>query len=341
MSPPHRLRTSTSALLILAVAVLGQGCSSSPADAGGGDDGGADVIVHKGVEAGPGDDSGGGSGSSGGSGTGSGSEAGTGDGGPLMYDGTSGKPCMANSDCQPPNGPGLNVCSTSVTAAPVYPTPICRNLMTCDPGTDGKIHYCDGPDDPSSPGVCYAVDNPPQSGRGVCYPQCLIPTDGSAIAETACQGKNTCGFYGTRVDPASGKTIAIGVCYGGCTTDADCPANSKCQTNASSCRQTVSAPTKNLGDPCTSADEQSRACVCLSGPSGSGFCTVACITGSTSYGCPAGYVCDATVSPSVAGAQNDPGLAGNCYATCTGDGGTCPGTTVCTRGPAGFDCVPQ
>jgi hypothetical protein len=290
------------------------------------DDGGADGPVHHHPEAG-GDDSG------------TSGDAG-GDGATSSYDGTSGKRCQSNADCKGPSGPGVNVCSTSLNI-PAFPTPVCVSPVVCNPGTDGQVHYCDGPDDPSSPGVCYAVDRPPEANRGVCFPQCLIPTDGSSVPASACQGKNTCNYYGTRVDPASHGTVAVGFCYGGCTADADCPANTKCQMNTEECRTTVTPPTKAVGAACTTTDAASDVCACDYGPSGNGYCIQACIVGSTTAGCPAGYVCDTGVPASVSGAQADPGLGGNCLATCSVDGGACPGGAVCTMGAAGIDCVPQ
>jgi hypothetical protein len=44
----------------------------------------------------------------------------------------------------------------------------------CNPGTDNLPHFCDGPDDPSSPGYCL-----PNGTSGVCVPKCLAPADGS------------------------------------------------------------------------------------------------------------------------------------------------------------------
>jgi hypothetical protein len=69
------------------------------------------------------------------------------------YDGTTGKPCTTDADCASPGGPGLARCSSSVFAPDAYyPTAVCI-LPSCSPVSDTSVHYCDGPDDPTSPGM--------------------------------------------------------------------------------------------------------------------------------------------------------------------------------------------
>ena len=131
--------------------------------------------------------SGSGSSGSGSSGSGSGSSSG---GGPTNpYDGTTGKACATDADCHSANGPGTNRCTNDGVFAegPVYPTPICLTAATCNPGTDGNLHYCDGPDDPSSPGVCLSTGT---AGDGLCLPQCTFAPGGGFPA--GCVGKDIC-----------------------------------------------------------------------------------------------------------------------------------------------------
>ena len=51
-------------------------------------------------------------------------DAGTPAGGSL-YDGTVGQVCTSDADCQPPGGPGINVCSSSLQEGVLFPTPVC------------------------------------------------------------------------------------------------------------------------------------------------------------------------------------------------------------------------
>src|SRR5580693_9217522 len=83
------------------------------------------------------------------------------------YDGSTGLACKTDSDCASAGGPGIARCSNSVFGPDeYYPTAVCI-LPTCSPVSDSTVHYCDGPDELGSPGVCI------QSGAtGVCYPSC-------------------------------------------------------------------------------------------------------------------------------------------------------------------------
>jgi hypothetical protein len=246
-----------------------------------------------------------------------------------QYDGTTGNPCTSDLDCQPAGGPGLTVCSSSLQN-PVFPTPVCV-LTSCDPGTDNLIHYCDGPDDPSSPGVCLAV-----SGGGICVPQCAFLSDGSAAQ--GCHGNDACSFYGAGLDTTTNQLVGIGYCWGACTADSQCPTGSSCQVNQGVCLTTVSPPTKTVGQACTAADNSvGGACSCITNPSNTstsapGVCTQTCLVNTTTDACPSGYVCqtfepntltDPTTNQSVTGfTTQNTGLLGLCVATCTaGDAG--------------------
>jgi hypothetical protein len=198
-------------------------------------------------------------------------------------------------------------------------------LPSCDPGTDGNVHGCDGPDTLDAPGICYDLGG----GQGVCLPTCSFPADGSAPA--GCTGKDVCNFYGEGAD-ASGKAVGFGYCFGGCVADSDCPSGSGCEKSTGLCVTAPTQPALALGDACN-ASAQNPGCNCFGNPAtGAGYCTQFCITGSQGAGCPAGYVCDSTEPPAaspgadagLAGfATQTPGLAGSCLARCSA-GGTSP-----------------
>jgi len=281
--------------------------------------------------------------------------------------GPTGERCDASSDCA--DGGTGPVCSNSFTQnvtgvpAQIFPAPVCILPLpdggggNCDPAPldsdpDGlKVHYCDGPDDPSSPGVCVPF-NPadPVPGMGACYPKCTFGTDGSAA--TGCAGGNTCAFLNyVLVTPADGGTTAdgghvaqgVGYCQGTCLTDADCAAlgdggaGYSCQKDIGFCTQDPVVRTKALGEACTKDDSDAGACNCFAGPSGNGYCSTRCIVGVVGAdagdggdggggACPAGWVCD-TGQPAVATffglADSFPvagptvGMVGTCAPACT------------------------
>ena len=266
---------------------------------------------------------------------------------------------------------GIARCTNGLfQAGPLFPTPVCI-LTTCNPApTDGAnpdpngdyIHFCDGPDQSTSPGVCVPSQSNP--GTGICYPACLYADDGKAAA--GCTGKDACSPFAFGTD-SNGAPIGIGVCFGGCTQDSDCPASADggtthCDTLTALCQNTVTAPTKSVGDSCTKADSTSNACNCeYNTTSGNGYCSTACITGGAA--CPTGYSCDAfspkTLDFGDAGtkpgfAQQNPGLLGTCFATCTpSDAGSdaaddaggaasgCPASATCKDTTvAGPNCQP-
>ncbi len=291
--------------------------------------------------------------------------------GPSANDGTTGKPCQTNADCTGPSGAGVNRCSNDPAGVngsgnAIFPTPICFDPTPCLSPTDGNIHYCDGPDDPSSPGLCLGAD-PTDGTGGLCMPKCTFKADGSPAQ--GCQGKNACTLYIPLQDTMTGAlTGGIGYCYGGaCAQDSDCPASNKCQPNEGVCLAMVTLPVTPPGTACNPLSTNvTDACNCLSNPNSStdlGYCAQFCLVGSDM--CPAGTVCDAQEPATVTGVNDasmtgftmqNAGLAGYCVPTCSGgadggtadagggDGGTCGGyfNAACQADyAAGPDCQPM
>jgi hypothetical protein len=263
----------------------------------------------------------------------------------LVADGTTGKACTKDADCD--GGAGINKCSSdyqgTFTKVDVteFASPVCiippASGGNCDPGTDPtQIQFCDGdPNDPNSPGVCVAL-NPtaPMTGQGVCLPKCTFSTDGSAA--TGCPGHDACSFNTYVAIPdatadAGVDILGIGICQSACRTTADCAAlgtTYACEPDIGEC--TPNAPiarTKTLGQACTSTDTTNGACFCATGTGTSGFCTADCVIGANPSDCPSGWVCD-TGEPTIldfgAGAPTFPadtkqtsGALGICLPACT------------------------
>lgn len=99
----------------------------------------------------------------------------TSDSSPSPYDGTVGKACTSNADCLSPNGPEVVKCSNSVFAPEdYYPTAVCI-IDTCSPVSDmSSLHFCDGPDNASSPGICVAGFS-----GSICLPKCSYDQSGT------------------------------------------------------------------------------------------------------------------------------------------------------------------
>jgi hypothetical protein len=339
MSRNKHVALVTSVVLVGAVAIV-NGCTTTTivevaADAGGGESG--VIVVHKDAAA---------STSSSG-----GTDASDEDSSAVAYDGTTGKACTTDADCVStnPGAPGLVFCSlTMFKDGALFPTGVCiippATNGNCSTPSDGLIHYCDGPDEPSSPGLC----NPLSSGDtvGNCFPQCTFASD--ATAATGCVGKNACSALGVGADP-NNPTAAIGVgfCYGGCEVDSDCPSGNHCQSNTGFCLTTLTTQDPE-GEVCTA---QSDACNCVGSP---GFCGLTCVTAG-SVACPTGQVCDAFLPTSVVNGTTtltgwttqNPGMIGLCLPTCALDGGAgteagaCYTNSSCTAGTAvGPDCEP-
>jgi hypothetical protein len=342
MSWKKYLGVLTSAALVGAVA-MANGCSSSSNKAGPGDGGNDGAVVHK--------DSGSSSGSSSGA-TGDDS----GDDGGGSYDGTTGKACTTDADCHPAGGPGVNKCTAdglfgTSGGNDLYPTAVCLDIQNCDPGSDGNLHFCDGPDDPSSPGVCLSTG---AAGKGICLPQCNFKPDGSAV--TGCIGKDTCDVAGFEPDPNNANAaIGIGYCFGGCESNADCAAGQQCQTDSGLCLKTLTTDPA-VGTGCNQNATPAPTCNCLANTSsGLGYCAQFCKIGGTS--CGSGQICDAELPTELIGSNDasipgwttaNPGLGGFCSPTCNVDagttmieGGTCYPNSTCQAGDLGGpDCLP-
>ncbi len=218
-------------------------------------------------------------------------------------------------------------CSNSVfSPEDYYPTAVCI-IDSCAPVSDTALHFCDGPDNPSSPGICV-----PGLNSSVCVPKCNY--DKSGNAPTGCVGFDTCFTY------VSLAENGVGYCWGGCKADQDCSDNQHCQTDQGICVVGVTPPTKNIGDACTKADNSTEACYCLYGTNNSGYCSSYCIVGQAGM-CPSGYVCDAFefraygyTTPSVA-------MAGYCTKDCSSDAAACPSSASCSNlSVSGPDCIP-
>jgi len=318
--------------------LIAQGCSSSPsapADSG--------IPEHKDTGAvlpmDAGDDGG---------------DAGSLCGGPA--DGTTGNLCTTDADCSVKGGPGINRCSNDF-AFPLfagtkvetqfYATPVCMLPPTspnCDPAppsdpTGQLIHFCDGPDDPSSPGICIPGTSTPVSCEGTCYPACSFQFDGSA--PTGCKGKNVC--YPAYIGfDQSGNPSGLGYCVSACQSDADCsPLKTAdggtyvCQEDVGQCVTAHIVRKKQVGAACsanpaqtTGNDSYTGACNCVSDTNTfAGYCTTACVVGGDP--CPNGSICDNLEQNSIqlqdgslfnVPAEN-PQTPGVCIPACSLDGG--------------------
>jgi hypothetical protein len=280
------------------------------------------------------------------------------------FDGTSGIPCTTSAGCKGARGPGINVCSNSLTYSVnamivnPLPTPVCMvppasgGGGNCDPAPPSDPsaqlpHFCDGPDSPASPGICIASSSP---HVGTCSPMCTFFLDGSA--PTGCVGKDTCIETQFIALDSNNQLFGWGFCQGSCEQTSDCAtlgAGYICQTDTGYCTASPVTRSKQLGQACTANDSTTGACNCLPGTTGQGYCTSSCIYGGAP--CPMGWVCDTLQSATVHVGGNaltvpaeNPGISGLCVAPCTApDGGPaqCPATSTCKLGtPIGPDCLP-
>jgi hypothetical protein len=357
---------ASSALLGAMGTATGSGCSSSSSNNGSGDAGneGGGIVHHL--------DSGGG-----------GDDAGDGATGPT-YDMTTGMPCTSDTMCKSANGPGSNICSTGVgisnpffgvSGASPWPTPICMmkppaagSQGNCDPAPSydpqgQELHFCDGPDDPSSPGICIPNNaQMPTSGAGFCYPKCTFAIDGSK--QQGCIGADTCVpftfvLFNNDAGVPQPPPVGYGYCYGACQQDADCSGlgtGYKCQVDLGFCTKTPVTREADaggaVGAACTNpSGGTSTACYCPANTTtGAGYCTSSCVVGGNP--CPTGYVCDnglgGMVSFSNDGgdytlAMQNPGTLGTCFEKCTAVDASagCPPNGLCSNASlAGPDCVP-
>ena len=240
-------------------------------------------------------------------------------GGTLRYDARAATPIL-------PEVPDGGFVGFTWSPETYYPTPVCI-LDSCSPVSDTKLHFCDGPDAPSSPGICM------QGFSGsVCLPKCSYDKQGGT--PTGCAGKDTCFAY-----PSSAQN-GVGYCWAGCTSDNDCQSGHHCQVDQGICVIGVTPPTKNIGDACTSKDNDTLACYCLYGNNNTGYCSSFCIVGQTGT-CPSGFTCDPFEYRAYGYTTPNTGMAGYCTKSCVGDASACPSSSSCTNlSVAGPDCVP-
>jgi hypothetical protein len=247
--------------------------------------------------------------------------------------GTTGTTCTSDATCKG------NVCDLTA------PTPVCivpanpndPRGANCDPGTGATLQFCDGSSTTSTGAVavCLPLDDPPQTGQGICVQACQYATDGSPAV--GCTGNDACNPSGQYLQAATGNgIIGLGFCGGGCMSNLDClgPYN-KCQVEFGLCTNSEAAVT-------------ATACNCSLNIAGTGFCAQACVVGSPTM-CPSETVCDALEPTSLvnnatnamvaAFTKQNPGMGGFCFPTCAG--GSCPSNATRTDAyAAGMDCQP-
>jgi hypothetical protein len=272
----------------------------------------------------------------------------------LDVDGTSGQPCHHDADCVRDGGPGVNRCSSGqpTTRAGVtvqrFAIPVCvvsagTDGHSCDPAPSGdpggaNLHFCDGPDDASAPGVCVPDSTPPRSGAGTCLPKCSFALDGSPAV--GCLGSAACFPLDYLPELDLDLTLSgtgYGYCQGFCQTDGDCSALGaayRCQTDLGECTE---APIPRTQPPGAACIAESADCLCAAGDASAGYCTSACVIGGAT--CPEGWLCDngeprvvtftgpfpatldllfdggATV-PTIPISSQTTGTGGTCYAPC-------------------------
>ena len=291
----------------------------------------------------------------------------------LGVDGTTGQICTSDKDCVSATGPGVNVCSIGVAGTvgnvdiQFWSTPVCLippTTANCDPAPIGKApgpHYCDGPDNIASPGICVADDQAnPQPGQGLCFPKCSYTLGGTA---TGCAGSNVCSLDWFSPPTASSSAVTgVGFCQSTCQVDSDCSklgAGYGCQTDIGLCTTKKVTRAKPIGSGCVAStdggadDNTTGACNCLSGSSGQGVCTSFCVVGGAA--CPNGWVCetDETSSPfpgtTVTVSTQTRGVSGFCVPACsltdagaaaagTGDAGEADAAPDAGGTPAGQGC---
>jgi hypothetical protein len=237
--------------------------------------------------------------------------------------------CANDGDCRGFSGPGHDVCDFS------SPTPACR-LPTCSAPADGKVHYCDGPDAPTSPGVCLP--------DGTCWPKCTFQDDGSPAV--GCLAKVACNAAAYMLDPSNGQSVGVGFCRGGCEADDDCATGRHCQLDRGLC---VLAAATHLEAGTACDVDASSACDCFyARGTGRGYCAQACKVDGVA--CPDGTTCDALLPTAwvddgggtvlgFSGQNAD--LGGLCAPLCTSGYPPCPTNSACAQYTvAGPDCLP-
>jgi hypothetical protein len=209
-------------------------------------------------------------------------------------------------------------------------TPICivappQTGGNCEPAPASDplgsfMHFCDGPDKATSPGLCVVADS--TGTVGLCLPKCTFAPDGSA--PTGCPGHTGCLPITFTIDK-NNNVVGYGVCQGFCQTDSDCSdlgTGFLCQVDLGFCTKSRVTRTKQVGDACNPA-ATSPGCNCTASADGTtGYCTSACVVGGAP--CPGGYVCDnLTPSPLDFGqgptlsAPQNVGTQGTCTPACS------------------------
>lgn len=313
--------------LVIATSLLGVAvaCSSTTEtpDGGTGDGGTVEPTTDSGTDSGRRD---------------GGRDSGTSDGGEDRDDQTVGKVCSVDTDCELGFGEADDkFCSkTAFTSGDtVNPTAVC--LGACPRPTGDSLTPCD-----DGQGICLSTGT-----AGICFPYCQVAAGG---APQGCVGKNKCNAIGFGV--VQGTVTAVGYCFGGCTSDADCENGDKCQKEDGTCSKPANLVTytKQVGDTCTRpATGSSTECNCLAlGAGQAGVCGHYCLTGTADDagiaggGCPTGFICNGsfpkTSSTGTALFATQPaGVSGNCEKACNVDG-DCPANSICEESSAGKSC---
>ncbi|AKU98260.1 hypothetical protein AKJ09_04924 [Labilithrix luteola] len=185
-------------------------------------------------------------------------------------EGTVGKVCSADSDCEVAGSVGDNSCSTSsYPEDDTFNTPVCIQAGCTVTANTLAGYQCDG-----TAGYCYTG-----GGSGTCLPFCSFD---STSMKSTCQGNNHCVLANAYSN--DGVITGFGFCFGGCMKDADCNGTpgQKCQLTTGTCvaQKNFIPLQKQPGDACTAGD----ACNCdtLGGSSANkdkGICRAVCTTG--------------------------------------------------------------
>lgn len=241
---------------------------------------------------------------------------------------TVGNTCTTDAQCEVA-GPSDKLCSNNAFASgSANPTAVCIGM--CTPSSTGNLTSCDG-----GRGLCLQAG----AGQGVCLPACEAESTGITFG---CTGSNRCNVAGFGRDVLG--AYAVGYCFGGCTSNSQCPAGEVCQTEEGLCVTAAShrTYTKAVGEACTGRSDTS--CSCMAAATGAGVCTSSCITGAAGA-CPSGSLCTSNfpkfdTTGAVLFTAQPAGLSGTCGKVCQTDQ-DCPANTICDDNDvAGKTCRP-